>query len=104
MKLHLPVAWLSGLLLAVLACSVAAEPAAPPRVGLVLAGGGARGLAHIGVIKYLEEQGIRVDAIAGTSMGAIVGAMYASGLDAAEMEEIATTLDWKYAFDDTTPR
>ena len=104
MKLHLPAAWLSGLLLAILACSVAADTAAPPRVGLVLAGGGARGLAHIGVIKYLEEQGIRVDAIAGTSMGAIVGAMYASGLDAAEMEQIATTLDWKYAFDDTTPR
>src|SRR5512139_3832271 len=60
-----------------------AGPEAAPRVGLVLAGGGARGLAHIGVIKYLEEHGIRVDAIAGTSMGAVVGGMYASGLDAA---------------------
>ncbi len=78
--------------------------AQPPRIGLVLAGGGARGLAHIGVIRYLEERGIRVQAIAGTSMGAIVGAMHASGLDAAAMEEIATTLDWKHAFDDTTPR
>ena len=75
-----------------------------PRTGLVLAGGGARGLAHIGVIKYLEEHGIRVDAIAGTSMGAVVGGMYASGLDAAAMEQIATTIDWKYALDDTTPR
>ncbi len=91
--------------------SVIAAPAAGdrsqaprPRIGLVLAGGGARGLAHIGAIRFLEEHGIQVDAIAGTSMGAIVGAMYASGLDAAEMEEIATTLDWKYAFDDTTPR
>jgi len=56
------------------------------------------------VIKYLEEQGIHVDAVAGTSMGAVVGAMYASGLDGAAMEEVATTLDWKYAFDDTTPR
>lgn len=77
---------------------------AAPRVGLVLGGGGARGLAHIGVIRYLQEHGIRIDAIAGTSMGAIVGAMYASGLDAEAMEQIATTLDWKYAFDDTTPR
>ena len=104
MKLRLPATWLSGLLLAVLACTAGAQTAAQPRVGLVLAGGGARGLAHIGVIKYLEEQGIRVDAIAGTSMGAVVGGMYASGLDAAAMEEIATTLDWKYALDDTTPR
>jgi NTE family protein len=104
MKLRLPATWLSGLLLAVLACSAGAQTAAPPRVGLVLAGGGARGLAHIGVIKYLEEHNIRVDAIAGTSMGAVVGAMYASGLDGAAMEEIATTLDWKYAFDDNTPR
>ncbi|HND14949.1 MAG TPA: patatin-like phospholipase family protein, partial [Pseudomonadales bacterium] len=89
-----------------LAGSVADDRSQPPRprIGLVLAGGGARGLAHIGVIRFLEEHGIRVDAIAGTSMGAIVGAMYASGLDAAEMEEVATTLDWKYAFDDTTPR
>ncbi|MCB1630426.1 MAG: patatin-like phospholipase family protein [Pseudomonadales bacterium] len=89
-----------------LAGPVADDRAQPPRprVGLVLAGGGARGLAHIGVIRFLEEHGIQVDAIAGTSMGAIVGAMYASGLDATGMEEVATTLDWKYAFDDTTPR
>jgi NTE family protein len=75
-----------------------------PRVGLVLAGGGARGIAHIGVIKYLEEQGIHVDAIAGTSMGAIIGGLYASGLTAAELEETARTLDWRYALDDDTPR
>jgi NTE family protein len=75
-----------------------------PRVGLVLAGGGARGLAHIGVIKYLEEQGIRVEAVAGTSMGSIIGGLYASGLSAAEIEEIALNLDWRYAFDDSTPR
>ncbi|MBP6381409.1 MAG: patatin-like phospholipase family protein [Pseudomonadales bacterium] len=87
-----------------LTLSAVSSAADTPRVGLVLAGGGARGLAHIGVIKYLEEHGIRVHAIAGTSMGAIVGGMYASGLDASAMEEIATTLDWKYALDDTTPR
>jgi NTE family protein len=75
-----------------------------PRVGLVLAGGGARGIAHIGVIKYLEEQGIHIDAVAGTSMGSIIGGLYASGLTAAELEEIARTLDWRYALDDDTPR
>ena len=75
-----------------------------PRVGLVLAGGGARGLAHIGVLRYLEEHHIRIDAVAGTSMGSIVGGLYASGLNAAEVERIARNLDWKYAFNDATPR
>jgi NTE family protein len=60
-----------------------------PRVGLVLAGGGARGLAHIGVLRYLEEHHIRIDAVAGTSMGSIVGGLYASGLNATEVERIA---------------
>ena len=54
--------------------ATAAEPARP-KVGLVLSGGAARGLAHIGVLKALEEQGIRIDAIAGTSMGAVVGGL-----------------------------
>ena len=52
---------------------------AQPKVGLVLSGGAARGLAHIGVLKALEEQGVRIDAIAGTSMGAVIGGLYASG-------------------------
>jgi NTE family protein len=85
-----------------------AEPVAKsgtgPRVGLVLAGGGARGLAHIGVIKYLEEHNIRVHAVAGTSMGSVVGGMYASGMNAAQVEHVARTLDWRFAFDDSTPR
>ena len=50
-----------------------------PKIGLVLSGGAARGLAHVGVLKALEEQGIHVDAIAGTSMGAVIGGLYASG-------------------------
>lgn len=74
------------------------------KIGLVLSGGGARGLAHIGVIRALEENGVQVAAIAGTSIGAIVGALYASGRSPAEMEEIAVTLDWGRAFDDQTPR
>ena len=91
------------------ASGTAAEPAAQPaqqplRIGLVLAGGGARGLAHVGVIKYLEEHNIRISAVAGTSMGSIVGGLYASGLSADQIAEIVKTLDWKSAFDDATAR
>ena len=81
----------------------AAEPARP-KVGLVLSGGAARGLAHIGVLKALEEQGVRIDAIAGTSMGAVVGGLYASGYSVEELEKLATTLDWQQALSDAPPR
>ena len=54
----------------------------PPKVGLVLSGGGAKGLAHIGALKVIEEAGVKVDYIGGTSMGAIIGALYASGYSA----------------------
>lgn len=78
--------------------------AEPPRVGLVLSGGGARGLAHIGVIRALEERNIKIHAITGTSMGAIVGALYASGKTPDELEAIATSIDWSEAFSDESPR
>ena len=65
-----------------------AEEKTRPKIGLVLGGGGAKGAAHIGVLKVLEEQKIPVDYIAGTSMGAIVGALYASGLTADELEKV----------------
>ena len=58
------------------------------KVGLVLSGGGANGLAHIGVLKVLEEAGVRIDYIGGTSMGAMVGAMYAAGYKAKELDSI----------------
>lgn len=64
------------------------------RVGLVLGGGGARGGAHIGVLKELEALQIPIDAITGTSMGAIIGGLYASGVSTAELEEIVATMDW----------
>src|SRR5687767_7085669 len=70
---------------------------APPhrlRIGLVLAGGGAKGGAHVGVLKVLEEQRVPIDCIAGTSMGALVGAGYASGLPAAELEEFLVGIEW----------
>lgn len=75
-----------------------------PKVGLVLGGGGAAGIAHVGVLKVLEEQNIPVDMIAGTSMGAIVGSLYASGIKAAELEKIVKSLDWAELFDDQISR
>jgi NTE family protein len=75
-----------------------------PRVGLVLSGGGARGAAHIGVLKVLEELRVPVDVIAGTSMGSIVGASYATGLTVAEMEEIVGTITTAKLFTDKPPR
>jgi NTE family protein len=83
--------------------SAQAEPARP-RIGLVLSGGGARGAAHIGVLKVLEENHVPVDAIAGTSMGAVVGGLYASGLSAADIERVMTSVDWQDAFRDSPPR
>ncbi len=75
--------------------SIPREPGARPRIGLVLGGGGAKGAAHIGVIKVLEELRIPVDCIAGTSMGSIVGAAYATGLSAQELETVITAINWK---------
>jgi NTE family protein len=66
-----------------------------PRVGLVLAGGGAKGGAHVGVLKVLEEMRVPVDCIAGTSMGALVGAGYASGIPANALQEFLVEIDWK---------
>ncbi len=82
----------------------AAEDPARPRVGLVLGGGGARGAAHIGVLKELERLQVPVDAIVGTSMGAIVGGLYASGMSTDELEKLVRTLDWKSALSDAGSR
>jgi NTE family protein len=73
-------------------------------VGLVLAGGGARGAAHVGVIEVLEELRVPVDFIVGTSMGAIVGGMYASGMSPETMRTQLQRTDWEEAFDDDPPR
>ncbi|MDH7452611.1 patatin-like phospholipase family protein [Luteimonas composti] len=72
----------------------ATAPAPPPlRIGLALGGGAAKGFAHIGAIKMLEANGIRAHVVAGTSAGSVVGAMYASGMDAFEMQRRAAALD-----------
>lgn len=92
------------LLLGLLPLFVHASDAPRPKVGLVLSGGAARGLAHIGVLKALEEQGIKIDAIAGTSMGAVVGGLYASGYKIDELEKLALNIDWQAALSDAPPR
>ncbi|MGI9284333.1 MAG: patatin-like phospholipase family protein [Pseudomonadales bacterium] len=74
------------------------------KIGLVLSGGAARGLAHIGVLRAIEEQNITVDAVVGTSMGAVIGGLYAAGYSVDEIEEIATKLDWAYALTDDPKR
>ena len=75
-----------------------AVPATRPRIGLALSGGGALGLAEIGVIEWMEENHIPVDRIAGTSMGSIIGAMYATGMTPREIREFAQKIDWEAAF------
>lgn len=75
-----------------------------PKVGLALAGGGARGAAHVGVLKVLEEIQVPVDFIIGTSMGSIIGGMYASGMSPEVMEKRLLEIDWAGSFDDAPPR
>ena len=70
----------------------------------MLSGGGAEVRRHVGVLKVLEQLHIPIDAIAGTSMGAVVGGLYASGLSPREIESIVTSLNWQDAFRDRPPR
>lgn len=75
-----------------------------PQVGIVLGGGGAKGAAHIGVLKYIEELGIPVDYVAGTSMGSIIGGLYALGYTPNEIEELISNLDWGKYMSNTIER
>jgi NTE family protein len=77
---------------------------ARPRVGLALSGGGARGFAHIGVLKSLEATGIPVDMVAGTSMGCVVGGLYAAGHRPESLQQISNGIDWNRIFIDDPPR
>jgi NTE family protein len=74
------------------------------RIGLVLSGGGARGVAHVGVIQALEEMRVPVHAIAGTSMGALVGGLYATGMSSDDLQEITRNMRWEDAFKDKPDR
>ncbi|NID16496.1 patatin-like phospholipase family protein [Luteibacter yeojuensis] len=105
MRLPRPRSWLPLLFAALLGgCFGGSKPdtrpdtalpvlAAKPRIGLALGGGAAKGFAHIGVIKMLEASGIHPDAVSGTSAGSVVGALYASGMDAFALQERAFALD-----------
>src|SRR5271169_1880423 len=86
------------------AAGIAADPKVRPRICLVLSGGGARGMAHIGVLKILEQMKVPIDCIAGTSMGAVVGGLYASGMSAREIDATMRSVDWQAAFRDAPPR
>lgn len=96
------VLWLLSIALFLIPLSLMSQ--SRPKVGLVLSGGGAAGLAHIGVIKVLEEAGIPIDYVAGTSMGSLVGGLYAMGYTSAEMEKIAKQMDWTSILADEIPR
>lgn len=75
-----------------------------PKIGLVLSGGGAKGFAHIGVLKVLEEAGVKIDFIGGTSMGAIIGGLYASGYNAAQIDSVFRETDFDALLQDYIPR
>lgn len=88
------------------ACGAAHEKVtqARPKIGLVLGGGGALGLSHIGVLKVLEEQCVPIDYIGGTSMGSIIAGLYACGMAPAEIQKFLEGLNWNEVMADATPR
>ena len=81
-----------------LACAEEPTLTERPKVALVLSGGGARGFSHVGVIKVLEELGVKIDIVTGTSMGAMVGGGYASGYSVEQMQDIILSVDWRRMF------
>lgn len=85
-------------------CAASPLYAQNPKVGIVLSGGGARGFTHIGVLKVLHDNNIPVDFIGGTSMGALIGGLYALGYTPKELDSLAKVYDWQYLLNDKTPR
>jgi NTE family protein len=94
----------SNLQPAAAATDVESGDASRPKIGLALSGGGARGAAHIGVIRVLEENNVPIDYIAGVSMGAIVGGLYSAGMSTDEIEAALASIDWDHVFNDRPPR
>ncbi len=80
------------------------ETSKRPKIGLVLSGGGAKGFAHIGVLKVLEQAGVKIDYIGGTSMGAVVGGLYASGYNATQIDSIFKSTNFDELIQDYIPR
>ena len=95
--------WRIGWCVVLLAGTVQAQ-APQAKVGLALSGGGAKGLAHIGILKVLEEVGVPIDYIAGASMGSVVGGLYATGYPLEELERMALETDWDLLFSDGPDR
>jgi NTE family protein len=83
--------------------SSAQEKNPRPKIGLTLSGGGAKGLAHIGILKAIDSAGLKVDYITGTSMGAIIGALYSVGYSGKEIEELVKVIDWDVLFSNNIP-
>src|ERR1700760_4570882 len=71
-----------------------AQPGHRPKIGVVLSGGGAKGLAHIGILKAIDSAGLKIDYVTGTSMGSIIGGLYAVGYPADTIEKMARTINW----------
>jgi len=85
-------------------CGVRLPGDTRPRIGLALGGGGARGIAHISVLRMIEELHIPIDCVAGTSMGALAGGLYASGMSVDDLENLVVSTDWRRLFDDSLER
>lgn len=82
------------LILLVATVATAQEPARRPKIGVALSGGGARGFAHIGVLRWFEEHRIPIDYVAGTSMGGLIGGLYATGMSPQQLEDLSRQIDW----------
>jgi NTE family protein len=95
---------LLALISIVTASEAAEEVQERPKIGLALAGGGAKGVAHVGVLRVLEELNVPIDYIGGTSMGSIIGGLYASGMSVDELEETLLEIDWQDTLQDETRR
>jgi NTE family protein len=87
----------------ILAQSAALGQSSRPKIGLTLSGGGAKGLSHIGILKAIDSAGLNIDVITGTSMGSIMGALYATGYSGKEIEAIARSIDWGSMFSNRPP-
>lgn len=86
------------ILFCIFSITTVAQQTSIPKVGLTLSGGGAKGLAHIGILQAIDSAGLNIDGITGTSMGSIMGALYAAGYSGNEMEQIARDIDWGILF------
>lgn len=92
------------MLLCLLAANAAVASGSRPKVGVVLSGGGAKGMAHIGALKVIERAGIPIDYIVGTSMGSIIGGLYATGYTPQQLDTLVRGQDWATLLSDRTPR